>query len=177
MRRAEIFGVIIDRIEQTQNLITMEAELSTSINIDNSWGNWGMFSSIDEITYYATGIFTTDLSSLSRSNSRSNIILDELEQIFYFVIERPRVHSITMHLEETQFEVNRGFFRFGEVSLTPEEHIALQMQAENMFRIIMFEELMTAAYEYTMSSVHNLLENVLILAGFQDFEIVILWQT
>lgn len=171
-RRAEISGVLLNNIEQSQRLITMEADMSTVINLDNSWGNWGMFSSADEFTYHGTGIFATDLSTLSQGD----IIFDEIERVIRLVIERPSLHSIVLRLEDTEFETERGFFRWGQLSLSPEKHISLQMQAETMLRVTMLEDLMDTAYEYTIASVTDLVRSFLVALDMQDYEVSILWR-
>jgi hypothetical protein len=171
-RRAEASGVVLHGIEQTQNLITMEADMSVVINLDNSWGELGMFSSSDEFTYYGTGIFTTDLAALSHED----IIFDEIEKTIHLIIGSPSLHEVVLRLEETEFETERGFFRWGQLSLSPQEHVSLQMQAEAMLRISMLESLMVEAYEYTRNSVTDLVRTFLFALDMQDYEINILWR-
>ncbi|MCL2610328.1 MAG: DUF4230 domain-containing protein [Defluviitaleaceae bacterium] len=171
-KRAELMGAVVHSFEQAQNLITKEVDMSSAINIDNSWGSWGVFNSVDEITYYATGLFTTDVASISERD----IILDEIGEILHVIIERPVIHSIVLRLEETQFESDRGFFRGGTLSLEPEEQNALQMQIEQTFRLIMLEELMETAHEYTISSVINLLTVLLSGLDLHNYEVNVLWR-
>lgn len=126
---------LVTQIKQKQKLITTEVNLNEKITIDNSWGNLSIFKKIQNINFIGTGIYVLDLSSIDPSNISIN------ENSISVTLPKPSIEMVTLNEEKTIYETpERGFLRFGDIKLSPEEHQQLTGVVKDKMKNKMLEK-------------------------------------
>ncbi|MBU3134306.1 DUF4230 domain-containing protein [Clostridium gasigenes] len=121
---------LINEIKSANKIIPLEIEFSESIIIDESWGNFTVFKKFKKIKFFANCSYAVDLSNISDNDIKLNSLKDEVE----LVLEYPKVFSVDLDEDKTIYEeVNNGFFRFGDVILTAEEHGVIEREVSKSF--------------------------------------------
>ena len=173
IRRLVLEEAVINGFAGVQRLIVMDVNLSENVTIDASFASWDVFRIAQKITFYATGVYTTDLGLLTEND----IIFDDHRRTIVARLPRPVIDSITIHEEQTVFHsVERGVLRFGEIRLTAAEQNEITRQVKESMQLRMQLDLMAQAEAYTKWSVEGLIRKFLAAApGTDDYTITIVW--
>lgn len=109
--------VIVSKLQEKQELITLEADLSQSMTIDDSWGTLDIFKKVLKINYVGKGIYVIPLTDIKADS------INITNKSISIKIPEPSVKSITIDEDKTTFETTqKGFLRFGDIKLTPSEN-------------------------------------------------------
>lgn len=149
---------LINEIKSVSKIVPLEIEFSESIIIDKSWGNFSVFEKFKKIKFFANCSYAVDLSNISEKD----IKLDKLKEEIELSLQPPKVFSIDLDEDKTIYEeVNNGFFRFGDVILTSEEHGVIEREVSNSFEKKMEEpEIYDKAVENTTLALEKLINNI-----------------
>lgn len=158
---------IVKKIQEKQDLITMEVELNNKVILDDSWGNLDIFKKVISIDFYGTGIYTVDLAKLNREN-----VLIQPSKTITIRIPKPKVKSITLNEDKTTFKTENGLFRFGEIKITPAENQILSKKAkEKMNEQLNEKHLVESALSKTKKSIEKSIQSILL--PYENYNIVI----
>lgn len=166
--------ILIKTLQQKQELITLEVELTANITVDNSWGTFDVFKKYQNIHFAGKGVYVVDLSNLQKEK----INIDSDEKSINITIPKPFIKTIYVDNEKTVFEsTQNGVFRFGEIKLTTEEFNFLTTTAKNnMNEKIQGKEIFNEALEKSKQSVTNLINPLLPEYKEKDFQVNILFE-
>ncbi|MGG7179317.1 DUF4230 domain-containing protein [Clostridium paraputrificum] len=150
---------LLNDIKETNKIIPLELELSETIIVDNSWGDWDIFKKYKKITYTAACSYSMDLSILSSSNIEINSSKKEID----LKVPKPEVYSININHDKTIYqEAVTGLLRFGDLSLSSEEYGAIERELKSSIYNKMNEsELYAKASESAKASMKTLLSSIL----------------
>ncbi|KHO40508.1 DUF4230 domain-containing protein [Clostridium tetani] len=158
---------VVKKIQEKQDLITMEVELNNKVILDDSWGNLDIFKKVISIDFYGTGIYTVDLAKLNREN-----VLIQPSKTITIRIPKPKVKSITLNEDKTTFKTENGLFRFGEIKITPAENQILSKKAkEKMNEQLNEKHLVESALSKTKKSIEKSIHSILL--PYENYNIVI----
>ncbi|QBD83814.1 DUF4230 domain-containing protein [Clostridium tetani] len=158
---------VVKKIQEKQDLITMEVELNNKVILDDSWGNLDIFKKVISIDFYGTGIYTVDLAKLNREN-----VLIQPSKTITIRIPKPKVKSITLNEDKTTFKTENGLFRFGEIKITPAESQILSKKAkEKMNEQLNEKHLVESALSKTKKSIEKSIHSILL--PYENYNIVI----
>lgn len=146
---ADFEDAVLGAASEHQELIVMEQPLSIETSITKAGlGNWAIFSKVQNVTYYGTGVYTVDLSHIDARH----IEVDNDTRTVYISIPHTVLQYINPDLESTQFEdPERGLLAFGDIKLTPEEQNELAKSVEaSMRERLDSEDLYAAADEFAV---------------------------
>lgn len=170
----ELEESILVGIKETMELIPLELELTEKLIIDESWGDLGIFKKLQRIHYKGLGIYSVDLSSIDKptveiNNSSATIVL---------TVPEPRVKTCTIIEEETLYEdTEKGFLRFGEITLTIEEQLLLTREVTSRMKKRMgAPELLLKAMESTRIMLKTLISPLAEEITDKELEIIIVFQ-
>lgn len=149
--------VIVNKIQEKQELITLEADLSQSMIIDDSWGTLGIFKKLSKINYSGKGTYVIPLSEIKTDN------IDIVNKNIVIKIPEPVVKNITIDEDKTTFEATeKGLLRFGDIKITPAENQELTKTVKEKMLLKMKEaELYDKAKESSEKAVTSFLKAVL----------------
>ena len=150
---------LITDIKNANKLIPMELEISHTITVDDSWGDFDVFKKYKRITYTAWCSYCIDLSKLSDND----IALNYSDKSVAIKIPMPTVYSININDDKTVYEETfTGLLRFGDLNLTSEEYGVIEKEIKNSIANNMKEdELYEKACYNSKNSVSNLLMQIL----------------
>lgn len=158
---------IIKKIQEKHDLITMEVDLNNEIILDDSWGKLDIFKKVISINFYGTGIYTINLSQISKEN-----VLIQPAKTITINVPKPKVKSITLNEDKTTFKTEKGLLRFGEVKITPAENQILKKKAkEKMIDQLNEKTLIKTASLNTEKTIKKSLESI--LNPHEDYNIII----
>ncbi|MBS6889706.1 MULTISPECIES: DUF4230 domain-containing protein [Clostridium] len=121
---------IINNINETNLLIPLELELSETITVDDSWGDFSIFEKYKEITYFADCSYMIDLSKISSSDLKMNSTTRDVE----LNISAPTVYSVNINHNKTIYEeAVTGLLRFGDIELNAEEYGVIEREVKKRF--------------------------------------------
>lgn len=150
---------LISKIQQKQELVTMEMEMSEKVVLDDSWGNLSIFKKVQNIDFTGTGTYSIDLSSLKPENidfqnNNKNVVIK---------IPAPSVKAITLDESKTIYETpDKGILRFGEIKLTPaESQIMTKSVKEKMSKKMEEPEYYNQAKSVSEQTLKNLVQSIL----------------
>ena len=173
IRRLVLEEAVINGFAGAQRLIVMDVDLSENVIIDASFASCDVFRIAQEVTFHATGVYTTDLGLLSTGD----IIFDEYRRNIMVRLPRPVIDSIAIHEEHTIFHsVERGALRFGDIRLTAAEQNEITRQVKESMRLRLQLDMMPQAEAYTKWSVEGLMRKFLAAADAQEYSITIVWR-
>lgn len=162
---------LVDKIQQKQELITMEADLVERVVIDESWGNLSIFKKIQNISFSGTGTYTIDLSKLTSDN----IELMQKEKKVVVKVPEPTAKNVSINDEKTVYETTeRGFLRFGEVQLTAPEHQILNTSVkEKMLGKMREQQYYSEAIKSSENIIKILIQNIIENNADDKYNIVV----
>jgi len=163
-------SVITDIVAQ-QKLEVLNVNNENEIILDDSFKiNWKIFNRSQKITLNATARYTVNLNDFSRND----IAYDETTERLFILIPRPVLDSVTINEELNQFhEVESGFFRFGDIRITPEDHNEIIRQGkENITNTLkLCIETQSKADQAAKESVTNLISDLLTEVELANYKI------
>lgn len=128
---------IIDKIHETEKIISLEADLKERILLNDSWGEWDVFKKVKGITFYGKGSYSLDFSGINEGN----VIIDSKSNKISITLPKPSIEDITIYEEKTIYETTtNGLLRFGEIELSPEETICISKEVKELMRKKMQED-------------------------------------
>lgn len=163
--------ILINQIQQKQELIPLEIELTEKVTIDFSWGNMDVFKMFQSIYFTGTGIYVIDLSKLYVQN----ISVDDDKNTISLILPRPFVKIISIDEQKTIYETpQKGLLRFGEIKMTPAEfQIMMSTAKTKMTEKLNSSELFGQAIENGEASVAKLVKNILTDETNDDYDIIV----
>ena len=128
-------------------LIVMEEpmQLSTTLLKEGPW-EWEVFRRTKNVTYYGTGVYTVDLSTLNTSK----IKVDEDAKKVTVTVPHAVLQYINPDYDKIEFEdTETGLLAFGDIKLTAEEQAALENSVLDAMREhLTSKELMESADKF-----------------------------
>lgn len=150
---------LINQIQQKQELIPLEVELSEKITIDDTWGNVEVFKKLQNIYFVGKGIYTVDLALMKAEKAE----LDSTRKTVELTLPKPCVKAITIDEQKTVYETpQRGALRFGDIRMTPAEYQLLVNRAKSrMSEKMLSSELYGQAMQNAEMAVIRLINSVI----------------
>ena len=162
---------VATQLTEASRLVTLDIELEQTV-VPNNDARWGIFRASQEITFYATETFSTNLASLTGDD----IIIDDRRERVIVRLPHPQIEAITIDPDRTVFQdPARGLLQFRDVTKAPQEQNTIQSDVINDMMLVM-KSYMDYAYHYTKSAVSNLLGIILESMSVGDYEFEITWQ-
>ncbi len=174
LKKLKLQEVTIEKFKQSQELIVMEVELSETIIWDESWGELSVFRKSQEVNFYGTGIYTTDLALIEPED----IKFEHNEKKIYVNAVKPQIKSIELDEDKTTYTVtDTGFFRFGDIKITPAQSQMVNQQVkaqmkEQMNKIEFYNQALTSAE----LSIEDLFKKIISNTDMSDYDILIIWE-
>jgi len=161
--------VIIGRIREKHELITLEADLSQRITIDNSWGSLGILKKISNINYLGVGSYTMDLANIKLENIEikdGKIIVN---------LPEPKIKYINIDENKTVCQdTENGLLRFGQIKLTPAENQKIiETVTEQMALKMKDPEIYDKAIKSSKEAVKSLINQIVAINSQTKYEVVI----
>lgn len=162
---------LINKIQQKQELIPLEIELTEKVTIDFSWGEMDIFKMLQSIYFTGNGIYAIDLSKLYVQN----ILVDNDKNTISLILPKPFVKTVTIDEQKTLYETpQKGLLRFGEIKMTPAEYQIMMSTAKTkMTEKLNSTELLGQAFDNTEVSVTNLVRNIITDEVDDNYDIVV----
>lgn len=159
--------VIINKIHEKQELITLEVDLSENMAIDDSWGSLGIFKKISKINYAGTGTYVIPLTGIKADN------IEVTNKNITIKVPEPSVKTITIDEDKTTFEpTEKGLLRFGDIKMTPAENEQLSKTVkEKMLAKMQEPELYNKAKESSINTIEGFLKNILTDKIYNQYDI------
>lgn len=150
---------LINDIRNANKLIPMELEISHTITVDDSFGDFDVFKKYKKITYTASCAYCIDLSKVSDND----INLNYSDKSIDIKIPMPTIYSINIEDDKTVYEETvTGLLRFGDLNITSEEYGIIEREIKNSIANNMKEnELYEKSCHNSKNSVSNLLMQIL----------------
>lgn len=116
---ADFEDVILGKSKRQVQLIVDEQEVSVPSSITSAgFLKLGIFSKNQHLTLYGTGIYTIDLSQMTKDD----ITLDETTYTVQINVPYPELHTVNFDPTKTVVgDVDRGWLAFGDISLNAEQ--------------------------------------------------------
>lgn len=159
--------IIIDKILEKHELITMEVDLSQKITIDNSWGSLKIFKKVSNINYICTGTYTIDFVNLKAKN------IEIKDKIITLKLPKPEIKYINIDENKTTCEsTEKGVLRFGEIKITPAENQQLHQRVSEEISVKMMEpELYDKAIKSSKEAAKVLISEMLAINNSYQYEV------
>jgi hypothetical protein len=150
---------LVSQIQQKQELIPLEIELTEKVTIDFSWGNTGAFKMLQSIYFTGKGIYAIDLSKLYVQN----IVIDNAKNTISLILPKPFVKIVSIDEQKTIYETpQKGLLRFGEIKMTPAEFQIMMSTAKiKMTEKLNSQELFGQALDNAEVSVTKLVKSII----------------
>lgn len=121
-QKLRLEAAIIESVHTKKELITLEVDVSDTVEWDDSWGSLDIFHKSQRIRFYGTGLYVTDLAQITSDDIRA----DPEQEILTVSLPKPAMKSVTIDEDKSEYEsVEKGWFRFGNIQLTPEQYNAM----------------------------------------------------
>lgn len=149
---------IVEGFQTKKELITMEVDMSEIIEWDDSWGTFDIFHKSQRIQFYGTGLYITNLDIVTKND----IKVDTERKTVTVSVPKPEIKTVTINEEQTSYEdVDKGWLRFGEIKLTPEQYNAVyEIVKENMLRQMRDIDLYEQAENSTQTNVSDIFRQI-----------------
>lgn len=150
---------LVNQIQQKQELIPLEIELTEKVTIDYSWGTMDAFKMIQNIYFTGKGIYAIDLSKLYIQN----ILIDNDKNTISLILPKPFVKAVSIDEQKTVYETpQKGIFRFGEIKMSPAEYQMMMSTAKTkMTDRLNSPDLFGQALDNAEVSVTKLVKNII----------------
>jgi hypothetical protein len=162
---------LINQLQQKQELIPLEVDLTERVTLDNSWGTLDLFKKIQSIYFEGKGIYSLDLSRLY-SESAS---IDNVKKRIAIRIPKPTVKTISIEEQKTKYETpQNGLLRFGEIKMSAEEFQTMVSEAKTrMTEKLNGDDLYNKAMQSSEEAVSSLVKAILSDQADDNYHIVI----
>ena len=148
---ADFEKAILGEASRHKELVVKEQPIEIPTTITKAGlGNLQIFSKVQNVYYYGTGVYTISLSGMDESNIR----VDEDNQKVRVLIPHACLQYINPNLDLTMFEeAGKGLLAFGDIKLTTQEQNSLQQSVvESMRERLTQEDMYTGADEFAKVS-------------------------
>ena len=114
----------------------------------------GIFSRQQDVTAFGTGIYTIDLSQITKND----IVVDKKEYTVTVTVPHPVLDTVAIDPEKTVIaSQTSGFLSFGSIKLTEEQHKQIEMKCDEKLREKLNDETcMKQAEDYARMSCADL---------------------
>jgi hypothetical protein len=165
---------LVNQIQQKQELIPLEVELTAKVTIDNSWGNLEPFKKLQNVYFVAKAWYSIDMSKMHLQN----ITVDNEKSTIKLIIPKPLIKTISIDEKKTVYETpQNGFLRFGDIKLSAAEYqIMIDVAKNRMTEKLNSSEFYDQALQSTEAAVANLVKTILSDETNEDYNIVILFE-
>jgi hypothetical protein len=163
---------ILNELQNKQELIPLELDLTEKVTINDSWGEIEFFKKLQNVYLVAKGIYSLDLSQISSDN----ISLSSAKKSIIINAPKPTVKVITIDEQKTIYETTQnGILRFGEIKLTPSEYQRLLYKAKSIMNEKMYS---SDLYEQAINSSEWALKNLIqaLLGKDNNYSITVRFQ-
>lgn len=149
---------LVNEIKKSNKIIPLEAQISESVIIDESFGNLDIFKKYKKIIFVANCSYSVDLSNLESSNLQINTT----NNIIYLTLPKPTIYSIDIDEDKTVYEEpTLGLLRFGDIKLSSEEYGVIQKQlTETYTKRLQEAELYSKAEVNSKEALTTLVKNL-----------------
>lgn len=131
---------LINEVRNVNKIIPLEVELSESILVDKSFGDFEILKKTQKITFFAKCSYSMDLSTINKND----ILLDRDNKTVTISLTAPEIFSITIDENKTQYgEPELGLLRFGDIALSSEEYGNIRQSLYDAFRTKMKDNTLT----------------------------------
>ena len=171
---AEFEDVILGKARENTELIVMEQPITMATTITRAvLGNLAIFSKMKNVTFHANGLYTVDLSEITRSN----IKVDQNARMVILQIPHAVLHSVNLDVDSMEFEdTERGLLAFGEIKLTAEEQNSLESAAvKSMTERLSSEASMADADKMAILKVYEIMEPIVTTVA-SNYHITVIFQ-
>jgi hypothetical protein len=133
---------IVNELQNKQELIPLELDLTEKVTISDNWGSADVFKKFQNVYLVAKGIYTIDLMQITSEN----VHINDNKKSLTINAPKPQVKAITIDEQKTLYETTQnGLFRFGDIKITAAEHQSILAKAkekmdEKMCSSILYEE-------------------------------------
>lgn len=161
--------VIVDKMYEKHELITLEVDLSENMTIDDSWGSLEIFKKISSINFVGTGTYALPLDDIKSDNisvANKNITIK---------IPEPVIKMVNIDENKTTFgPTEKGILRFGDIKMTPAENDQLiKTVKEKMLSKMQNSELYNKAKESSSNALREFLKSILTNRIYNQYNIKI----
>ena len=135
---ADFEKAILGEASRHKELVVKEQPIEIPTTITRAGlGNLQIFSKVQNVYYYGTGVYTISLAELDASNIR----VDEENQKVRVMIPHACLQYINPNLDLTMFEeAGRGLLAFGDIKMTTQEQNSLQQSVVESMRARLTQE-------------------------------------
>lgn len=150
---------IINEMKNANKIIPLEVDITHSITIDESYGQWEIFKKAKKINYFVHCAYAIDLSSVSTDD----IKIDKTTNTLSISLQKPYVYNMTIDEEKTVYEApTLGLLRFGDISLSPEEYGSIKKSInKSLEEKLNSTELYDKAIENSITCLESLFSQVI----------------
>lgn len=165
---------LINEIQQKQELIPLEVELTEKVTVDDSWGDLEVFKKFQNIYFTGKGIYSVNLDMLYEEN----LEVDNANKTITMNLPKPEIKTISIDEQKTIYETTqKGALRFGEVKLTPAEYQILFGHAKmNMTEKMSSSDLYEQATKGTESTLSKLISSIISTQTGEIYSIIVKFQ-
>ncbi|MEW8954951.1 DUF4230 domain-containing protein [Clostridium sp.] len=162
---------LIKEIKQKHEIIPMEIELKEEVTVNNTLFDMEIFTKLQTIHFFGTGIYSIDLSNISDENFK----VDKYEKNLTLEVPKPKIKSINIEDSKTLYESpTLGILRFGDVTLTPKEYeVLITHVKEKMSSRLMDGEIYDEAILNSENSLINIISPILSTTEYSSYNIKI----
>ena len=148
---ADFEKAILGEASRHKELVVKEQPIEIPTTITRAGlGNLQIFSKVQNVYYYGTGVYTISLSEMDENNIR----VDEENQKVRVLIPHACLQYINPNLDLTMFEeAGKGLLAFGDIKLTTQEQNSLQQSVvESMRERLTQDDMYVGADEFAKVS-------------------------
>jgi hypothetical protein len=162
---------LVNQIQQKQELIPLEIELTEKVTIDYSWGDMDAFKMFQSIYFSGKGIYAIDLSKLYVQN----ILVDNDKNTISLILPKPFVKTVSIDEQKTIYETpQKGILRFGEIKMTPAEfQIMMSTAKAKMMDKLNSSDIFRQAVDSAEVSVTKLVRNIITNEVDDNYNIIV----
>jgi len=162
---------LVNGIKQKKEMITTEIEMTEAVTWDDSWNGIDMFKKYQNIHFSGTGLYVVDLSMIKAES----ISIEQGSRAIKIKIPNPYVKGVLIDEQNTKYEaVEKGFLRFGDIKLLPQEYQVMVQEAKRkMYEKMNEPKYREEALNNTKSALKEIVQAVLDKENAGKYDIVI----
>ncbi len=147
-------AVLGENKKETKLQVEKQEAAITYTDTDAGLFDLGIFSRQQDVTAFGTGIYTIDLSQITKND----IVVDKKEYTVTVTVPHPVLDTVAIDPEKTVIaSQTSGFLSFGSIKLTEEQHKQIEMKCDEKLREKLNDETcMKQAEDYARMSCADL---------------------